>query len=559
MDRSSRTNSLARQRSRRASITEMDIHTFSAHNAVAQSTPQTTSSAEEIDLNKRVAKAAELYMAFVSEQELSTASPAWWPTAGSRAANLYLVSSGEGITGAARLVRTISSSVIFMASLMSCLGSIDCGDNKCEELPAWLQAEMLFLGFFTVEYFTRLLTAHARPTDDQANTLADGTKERASLCGSTCSWMRQWMNIVDLVSILPFYIEELVNALTAGGEQQPGPYQIVRILRILRVLRVIKLAEVSDSMTLFGRGIKRSRDYIITLSLTLVIITILFASFIFHAESGTTAVVVDRGDSAENDRQKPPPSSTAAAVPVSRPQAGVNAEDAEEDFLNVPDVFWFCVSEITTVGNASKSPVTVTGQALAIILACFGVFYLSFAQAVIVNSFQEVLREHARTDNGGKQLKRIFDAQPKDAHGRVRCKDVHRALRRHDPALALALEPFLALDDMPLRNQISSQGGTGGNDSTPEKVGSIDYAFFAALMHDARDKRTAQGGDTIVDMESIAMSVELIKEDQDLLREEMHTFFTEQASHFGHSRFAPFQRRRQKQLNCDMWLGTVRA
>ena len=64
--------------------------------------------------------------------------------------------------------------------------------------------------------------------------------------------------------------------------------------------------------------------------------------------------------------------------------------DDEEYFLNVPDVFWFCVSEITTVGNASKSPATVMGQALAIVLACFGVFYLSFAQAVIVNSFQEV-------------------------------------------------------------------------------------------------------------------------------------------------------------------------
>ena len=57
-----------------------------------------------------------------------------------------------------------------------------------------------------------------------------------------------------------------------------------------------------------------------------------------------------------------------------------------------------------------------------------------FAQAVIVNSFQEVLREHARTDNGAKQLKRIFDTMRKDQYDRVRCVDLHRAVRRYDAA-----------------------------------------------------------------------------------------------------------------------------
>ena len=127
-----------------------------------------------------------------------------------------------------------------------------------------------------------------------------------------------------------------------------------------------------------------------------------------------------------------------------------------------------------------------------------------------------MLREHARTDNGAKQLKRIFDAQPKDAHGRVKCNDIHRAVRRHDPALAAVLEPFLALDDLHLQKQSSSQAGNVGaggfgsscsssNDNTQKKLGSIEYKFFAALMQDARDQRTAQGGDTIVDLESIAM------------------------------------------------------
>ena len=49
-----------RQKARRPSITEMDIHTFNAHNAVVQSGPEATLSAEELQLSERVAHAATL-------------------------------------------------------------------------------------------------------------------------------------------------------------------------------------------------------------------------------------------------------------------------------------------------------------------------------------------------------------------------------------------------------------------------------------------------------------------------------------------------------------------
>jgi hypothetical protein len=557
-----------RQKARRPSITEMDIHTFNAHNAVVQSGPEATLSAEELQLSERVAHAATLYMNLVTELNLTTHSPGWWPTGESRAANLYLVASGEGLSGAAKVVRVVSSCIIFVASLMCCVASVDCGGSKCGEIPAWLKVESICLVYFSVEYVTRLLTAHARPVEEQVQSLErpDGTKEGSgSACASTRSWVFELMNLVDLCAILPFMVEVLVSAMMSTDEAQSGPYQVVRILRILRVLRVIKLAEVSDSMMLFGKGIKRSRDYIITLALTLVIITILFASFIFHFESGEidldVAAAAARVEETAADGRAKPPSAPGAAPAATTGVAGWGAlEEAEDNFLSVPDVFWFCVSEITTVGNSSKSPATVVGQALAIILACFGVFYLSFAQAVIVNSFQEVLREHARTDNGAKQLKRIFDTMRKDQYDRVRCVDLHRAVRRYDAALALSLEPFLALDDLELQKEASreqlqrQQTAAGGNAASAQQqnggggggggfrsssrnsrasqaavVGSIDYPFFAAVMQDARAKRAAQGGDKIVDLESIAMSVELIKEDQDLLREEMHTFFAEQS------------------------------
>ena len=70
---------------------------------------------------------------------------------------------------------------------------------------------------------------------------------------------------------------------------------------------------------------------------------------------------------------------------------------------------------------------------------------------------------------------------------------------------------------------INSSGAKNGG----RPAGSIDYAFFDAVMQDAIAQRVEDGGDKAVDLESIAISVDLIKEDQDQLREELHEFFRE--------------------------------
>lgn len=163
-----------------------------------------------------------------------------------------------------------------------------------------------------------------------------------------------------------------IFGLIAGDNlfREGGPYQVVRILRILRVLRVLKLAEVSHSMSLFGRGLHRSRDYIITLTLTLVIITILFASLIFHFETGATPAATGVPDSIYGTDGKGPRAPAGSTVDPPAIDLDLDPEELEDsssdEFLSVPDVFWFCVSEITTVGNASKSPGTPVGQALAV-------------------------------------------------------------------------------------------------------------------------------------------------------------------------------------------------
>lgn len=419
---------------------------------VAGVTPCSTASNEgedpqeqDLELQKhwKLEKYKEAFEAFMQEQDRQKrwreTENSWCPrTNGNWARATYLIASGEGQSHAALAVHVASSVVITISALMCCLASVeDSGGVKYEERALWESIEGICLVFFSVEYVVRCATAKSRPPDDERERKREMEEAHARQHTSTSnagaeeihqqqpgdvrdariqprlqrqqtlwSFVMQPFNLIDLFAVLPFLAEKMLGWMDLN-------LQVVRILRILRVIRVLKLGRVSGSLALFARGLHRSQDYIITLLITLIIIMILFASLIFAFETesalGGNAIAAELVDDVPSDRTKSPRESETGGSPAI-PSEGATVDGCftlEEGkqalrFVNVPDVFWFVVSEITTVGNSSKHPVGVVGQTLAVVLMCFGVFYLGFAQAVVVDGFKQVLREHARTNNGGK-------------------------------------------------------------------------------------------------------------------------------------------------------------
>ena len=92
-------------------------------------------------------------------------------------------------------------------------------------------------------------------------------------------FVRNTMNVIDFVAILPFYLQ-----LFASDAPIPG-LSILRLLRLARVLRLFKV--MKTFMSVLSGTVSSSSTPLVMLTLFLSITTIVFSSVLYYAERGT--------------------------------------------------------------------------------------------------------------------------------------------------------------------------------------------------------------------------------------------------------------------------------
>merc|ERR1719181_880690 len=93
------------------------------------------------------------------------------------------------------------------------------------------------------------------------------------------------MNMIDLVAILPFYIDGLLwlSGVNSGG----AALNILRLLRLIRVFRIFKLSRYNANLTLCATAMFDSRDTLGLMIFMVIICVVLFSCIIFFFEHGT--------------------------------------------------------------------------------------------------------------------------------------------------------------------------------------------------------------------------------------------------------------------------------
>lgn len=188
--------------------------------------------------------------------------------------------------------------------------------------------DRLFVAFFICEYIARIWVAPEHPLVQEYSPAMARLRVAATP-----------MMILDLVAILPFFIE-----LATGVD--------LAAIRVLRIVRFYRLARYAPAIVTIGRVLVAERRSLVG-SAVIFVGVLLFASVAMYYAEG----------------------------------------HVQPDKLgDVPSAMWWAVVTLSTVGYGDIIPVTATGRIIGGIVMILGLLFLALPVGIIATGFQEEIK-----------------------------------------------------------------------------------------------------------------------------------------------------------------------
>lgn len=163
---------------------------------------------------------------------------------------------------------------------------------------------------------------------------------RLACCRKPRLFVTTKLNIIDLISLLPFYIE--LSGVVTGV----GAIRAVRTIRLVRMVRMLKLGFFADYMVIFSETLEYAKHSFTMLGILLLFPLVIFASLTFSVEAGFGSKL-----------------------------------------SSIFDAMYFVVVTMTTLGYGDQYPITPTGKVIVCFTVFTGIIYLTLAIQVIGNCF----------------------------------------------------------------------------------------------------------------------------------------------------------------------------
>ena len=165
-------------------------------------------------------------------------------------------------------------------------------------------------------------------------------------------FVRSAMNIVDLLALVPLYMQFVLNsdAFQFCYVNERLVFEIMFILRIIRMLRIFHLVRHYQALQILLYALKASLQELLMLSIFLFIGMLIFATMIYYAERQSSG---KPGDS----------------------------------FHTIPIGFWWAIITMTCVGYGDVVPTSPVGYVVGTACSVSGVLMLALTIPVISNNF----------------------------------------------------------------------------------------------------------------------------------------------------------------------------
>ena len=168
---------------------------------------------------------------------------------------------------------------------------------------------------------------------------------RLVFCPAFKKFFHSGFNIVDVLSVVLFYIEITINGFQQQVSSQRPLLDALFILRILRIFRVFRLVRHHRGLQVLVYTLRASVKEIFLLVVFLAIGVLLFGSLIYYADNSNNA------------------------------------------FQSIPHGLWWAIVTMTTVGYGDIVPCSTWGKMVGATCAICGLLMIAFTAPVIVNNF----------------------------------------------------------------------------------------------------------------------------------------------------------------------------
>ncbi|XP_051249451.1 potassium voltage-gated channel subfamily S member 3a [Dicentrarchus labrax] len=255
--------------------------------------------------------------------------------------NIWLRLENPGYSTSAKVMAIVSLSVVIGSIVTMCIHSMpdihqmDLNEQKIEN-PVLTFFESFFVLFFSAEFVLRLAVAPSA---------------KKFLCSP--------LNIIDLMSIMPFYVTIACDSMDEGENTDlENVGKVVQILRLMRVFRILKLARHSAGLRSLGATLQHSSHEVGQLVLFLSVGISMFSALIYCVEK----------------------------------------DCQESELQTMPIGWWWATISMTTVGYGDTFPVTLAGKLIGTLCIVCGLLIVALPITNIFNKFSKFYERQRQMD-----------------------------------------------------------------------------------------------------------------------------------------------------------------
>ncbi|KAF6748302.1 hypothetical protein DFP72DRAFT_1174358 [Ephemerocybe angulata] len=242
-------------------------------------------------------------------------------------------------SSAAFAVHMASTALIVLSAVITVLETVPSFHRVSNRV--WFGMETGLVVVFTVEYVARVVCW-------------------SFSWSSLFRWVLSFYGIIDLLSVLPYYIELMLGQDTSVLFR----FSILRMFRLLRVFRPFRYNHtILLTIEVMYLSVRRSQHALLAIGFFVVMILTVFSTLLYFAERGTWDEVMD---------------------------TFINSDGDPTQFASIPAAAWFVIVTITTVGYGEITPRSFLGRLITLPILVFGLLLITLPSFVLGREFSLV-------------------------------------------------------------------------------------------------------------------------------------------------------------------------